>query len=175
MIDPGMDYDQDSDAVQIPSQIELSQEAQFQLPLDSLFPMLKTQQLPLYMMNEQVTIELEFEPSAGRMWQSGAEAITFDIDTSETKLIADYIYYPGEMMSAYANANKNLTLTYMNYRLSKTSINTGTELKVRNVGGNGRIVTKVIAGLQDDNQTFVSNCVGKYHSLFPAWCWNNRR
>ena len=173
MIDPGMDYDQDSDAVQIPSQIELSQEAQFQLPLDSLFPMLKTQQLPLYMMNEQVTIELEFEPSAGRMWQSGAEAINFDIDTSETKLIADYIYYPGEMMSAYANANKNLTLTYMNYRLSKTSIDTGTELKVRNVGGNGRIVTKVIAGLQDDNQTFVENCVGKYHSLFPGGAGNS--
>jgi len=173
MIDPGMDYDQDSDAVQIPSQIELSQEAQFQIPLDSLFAMLRTQQIPLYMMKENVTIELEFEPSAGRMWQSGAEAINFDIDTSETKLIADYIYYPGEMMSAYANANKNLTLTYMNYRLSKTSIDTGTELKVRNVGGNGRIVTKVIAGLQDDNQTFVENCVGKYHSLFPGGAGNS--
>lgn len=167
MIDPGMDYDEDSDAVQLPSQIELTQEGQFQLPLDSLFPLLKTQQLPLYMMNEQVTIELEFEPSAGRMWQSGAESITFNIDTTETKLIADYIYYPGEMMSAYANANKNLTMTYMNYRLSKTSIDTGTSLKVRNVGGNGRIVTKLISGLQDDSISFVENCVGKYHSIFP--------
>ena len=168
MIDPGMDYDEDADSVQLPSQIELTQEAQFQIPLDSLFPMLRTQQLPLYMMNEQVTIELEFEPSAGRMWQSGAESITFNIDTTETKLIADYIYYPGEMMSSYANANKNLTMTYMNYRLSKTSIDTGTSLKVRNVGGNGRIVTKLIAGLQDDSISFVENCVGKYHSLFPA-------
>ena len=173
MIDPGMDYDEDSDAVQLPSQIELSQEAQFQIPLDSLFGMLRTQQIPLYMMKENVTIELEFEPSAGRMWQSGAESITFDIDTSETKLIADYIYYPGEMMSAYANANKNLTMTYMNYRLSKTSIDAGTELKVRNVGGNGRIVTKVIAGLQDDALSFVGNCLGKYNSIFPAGAGNS--
>ena len=165
IVETGLDFN--GTEYPIPSYIELDAEAQFQIPLDSLFPMLRQQMLPLYMMNESVTVELEFEPSAGRMWQSGAEAITFDIDTSESKFIADYIYYPADMMSAYANANKNLTLTYMNYRLSKTTIDAGTGLKVRNIGGNGRIVTKVIGGLQDDTASFVSNMFGKYSSLSP--------
>jgi hypothetical protein len=170
IVDTHMDYD--GAKYLIPSFVEASAESEFQINLSDLFPLLKQQQLPLFMMKEQVTVELEFEPNAGRMWTSATEAQTFNIDTSSTKFVADYIYYPAEMMTAYANANKDLTLTYMNYRLSKTTIDAGTELKVRNVGGNGRIVTKIIAGLQDDSIAFGANMFGKYSSLAPAGAAN---
>lgn len=166
-LDNKMDFDTDSNQYKMPTVLEIANEANLQIALSDLFPFLRSQQLPLFMMQEQLTLELTFEPSAGRQWQAGVEDIVFNIDTSETKLIADYIFYPQPMMDAFASANKDLTLTYMNYRLSKTSIDAGTSLKVRNVGGNGRICTKIIAGLQDDALTGVINMLGKYSSIFP--------
>jgi len=167
-IDTGMDGELASDEIIMPSFIELKNGAQFQINLSDLFPFLKYQQLPLYMMTEQVTIELEFSSNAKRMWQDAAESITFDIDTAETKLIADYQYYPESMMEAYANANRSLQLTYNIYRLSKQTIDDAASLKVRNIGGNGRIVTNVIASLQDDTLTGVANPLISYSSLAPA-------
>lgn len=166
-LDNKMDYSEHEDEYVMPSVLEISNEANLQIALSDIFPFLRRQQLPTFLMTEQLTLELTFEPSAGRQWQSGVEAIVFDIDTSETKLIADYIYYPAEMMAGYAAANKELTITYMNYRLSKTSIDAGTELKIRNVGGNGRICTKIVGGLQDDAQTGVINMLNKYSSIYP--------
>ena len=167
-VDTGMDGEDSSDDIIMPSFIELKNGAQFQINLSDLFPFLKFQQLPLYMMSEQVTIELEFSSNAKRMWQDAAESITFDIDTSETKLIADYQYYPESMMEAYANANRSLQLTYNIYRLSKQTIDATGNLKVRNIGGNGRICTNVIASLQDDTLTGVENPLISYSSLAPA-------
>jgi len=83
-------------------------------------------------------------------------------------LIADYQYYPESMMEAYANANRSLQLTYNIYRLSKQTIDDAASLKVRNIGGNGRIVTNVIASLQDDTLTGVANPLISYSSLAPA-------
>jgi len=167
-IDTLMDYSDRFSEYNIPSFLEASAESQFQINLSDLFGFLKFQQLPLYMMNEQVTIDLEFNPSADRMFQTSAGANTFNINTTETKLIADYIYFPQSMMEAYANANRNMTMTYMAYRLSKQTIDAGTELKIRNIGGNGRIVTKVIAGLQDESLTGVQNPLLKYTSQAPG-------
>ena len=167
-IDTGMDTEAKSNDTLMPSFIELKNSAQFQINLSDLFPFLKFQQLPLYMLAEQVTIELEFSSNAKRMWQDAAESITFDIDTAETKLIADYQYYPESMMEAYANANKSLQLTYNIYRLSKQTIDDSATLKVRNIGGNGRICTNVIASLQDDTLTGVENPLISYSSIAPA-------
>lgn len=167
-IDTLMDYSDRFTEYNIPGFLESEVESQFQINLSDLFGFLKLQQLPLYMMNEQVTIDLEFNPSADRMFQTSAGSNTFNINTAETKLIADYIYFPQSMMEAYANANRNMTMTYMTYRLSKQTIDAGTELKIRNIGGNGRIVTKIIAGLQDESLTGVTNPLLKYTSQAPA-------
>ena len=57
-------------------------------------------------------------------------------------------------MVAYANANRNLTFTYVDYRLSKYSVagnnaQIPTTQLIRNVGGAGRIITRVFMGVQD--------------------------
>ena len=166
-IDTSIACDLDDGQYRVPGYIERSAEAQFALSLSDLFPFLKQQQLPLFMMEEQITIELEFEDNAKRMWIPAGGTPTIDINTAQTKLIADYQFYPESMMSAFASQNSPLTLTYMVNRLSKQSIDAGTELKIRNIGGNGRIVTKIIASLQDDS-TAITNPLGVFHSLAPA-------
>jgi hypothetical protein len=168
IVDTGRDFNVITDTYELPSQIEIKAGSEFQISLSDLFPFLKQQQLPLFMINEQITITLEFSGLKDRMWQTGGAAADVNIDTSKTRMIADYQFYPGEMMEAFRRQNANLTLTYMVYRLSKTSIDAGTQRHIRNIGGNGRIVTQVISGLEDPALTFVGNPLGKYQGVGPG-------
>lgn len=144
----------------------------FQVALSELFPMLKQTQLPLYMMKEQVSVELHFDPVNVNRCQaeSGTATDTYTVNQDELKLIADYIYYPQEMMNAYANANRQITLNHFDYRHSKVSVSSTTDngvVKIRNLGGAGRIVTKVITGLQPDLATSDLQVTNKFCSISP--------
>ena len=126
----------------------------FQVSIADLCPFLRTQQLPLYMMDELVQLEIFTSPQNERLYCPGHDDGVLVIDPTETQLIADYIYYPQEMMVAYANANRNLTFTYVDYRLSKYSVagngaTIPTTQLIRNIGGAGRIITRVFMGVQD--------------------------
>mgnify|MGYP003133462353 CR=1 FL=1 len=126
----------------------------FQVSIADLCPFLRTQQLPLYMMDELVQLEIFTTPQNERLYCPGHDDGVLVIDPTETQLIADYIYYPQEMMVAYANANRNLTFTYVDYRLSKYSVAGNgaaipTNQLIRNIGGAGRIITRVFMGIQD--------------------------
>jgi len=164
-----------------PFYLQLSKEKTADLPtwqmsLADLFPFLRTNQLPLYMMKEEVSLELTFSQagtagvavgpttSSHRVIANTANAIGASILTSETRMIADYIYYPQEMMEQYAAANQTLQFTFPEYRLSKFSV-TGANMQsqqIRNVGGAGRIVSKIFFGFQnqDRNQTSLLNKYG---------------
>ena len=152
--------------------VNLKNNPQFQVALADLFPMLKQTQLPLYMMQEQVSIELTFEPvTLGRacVASGGTSAVTYAINTDEVKFIADYIYYPQEMMSAYAVQNPEITINHFDYRHSKVSVSatsTSGTTQIRNLGGAGRIVTKVITGLQSD-ASLDTTITNQYHSISP--------
>ena len=151
----------------------------FQFSLSDLFPFLKINQLPLYMMREAIQLEfvLSSEGVAGvtptarsiREVDTGAENINTTIVTSKTRLIADYIYFPQEMMVAYANANKKLQFTYVDYRLSKQTFNaaTTTGTQIRNVGGAGRVVSKIVWGM-GENVEGSDELMGKYNARAPA-------
>lgn len=151
--------------------VNLKNNPQFQIALADLFPMLKQTQLPLYMMQEQVSIELTFEPvqNARACGAEGVAAANYVVNTDEVKFIADYIFYPQSMMSAYAVQNPEITINHFDYRHSKVSVSatsTSGTTQIRNLGGAGRIVTKVITGLQADlslNQTITN----QYHSISP--------
>ena len=143
----------------------------FQIALSDMFPMLKQTQLPLYMMEEQVSIELTFEPTSEfrACLAPGVVREPLTIVQNEVKLIADYIYYPQEMMDSYRAANNVISFNHFDYRHSKvsvsaTSVNGTTQ--IRNLGGAGRIVTKVITGLQSD-ATDDDSILNQYHSISP--------
>ena len=152
---------------------------EFCLSLQDLFPFLTQNQLPLFMMTEPVTIELFFsEEGSERMCQSesaSATATEFPIDLTATQLIADYQFFPQEMMEQYAQQNANLSFTFADYRLAKRTIvipatnsNPATAVStgqlIMNVGGAGRLVTKVFTTLSDDNIGKAS-ILNKYHSM----------
>jgi hypothetical protein len=73
------------------------------------------------------------------------------------------------MMSAYAVQNPEITINHFDYRHSKVSVSatsTSGTTQIRNLGGAGRIVTKVITGLQADvslNETITN----QYHAISP--------
>lgn len=164
-------YDRDEDA------------PTFQMSLSELCPFLKMNQLPLYMIKEQVSLELTFSKSgtdtdkdaSRRIVQFADKAGGVDdlplceIDVGNTRLIADYLYFPQEMMEAYAQSNANMSFTYVDYQLSKYSIDK-TDVKsqmIRNIGGAGRIVSKLFWGVQDE---FVESeyLLNNYYSQGPS-------
>ena len=129
----------------------------WQFALDDLFPFLKTNQLPLYMMKEQISLEFVMHSATsgkrGFTTLGGATLGAISLDTSKTKMFADYIYYPQEMMVSYANANQNLQFSYVDYRLSKLTFDAATtSQQIRNIGGAGRIVSKVVWGFGNESQ-----------------------
>ena len=158
-----------SQSVAIPDYCNIKNSPVFQIALADLFPMLKQTQLPLYMMKEQVSIELTFAPSAVRAQSaSNVASASYTVDTNEVKFIADYIYYPQQMMDAYAEANQQITINHFDYRHSKFSVSstTAASTQIRNLGGAGRIVTKVITGVQSDASNDIS-ILNKYHAMVP--------
>ena len=124
----------------------------FQIALNDLFPFLKMNQLPLYMCKEELDIELHYEANNKRLCVSTADTTAATVILTDTKMIADYIYYPQEMMDAYANANRKLGFTYVDYRRVRHTITTvagaappvnAANTIILNLGGAGRIVNKV--------------------------------
>jgi hypothetical protein len=155
----------------IPDWADVANVPVFQIALSDMFPMLKQTQLPLYMMQEQVSIELTFEPvNTQRVClRSSTTSQTVSIVTDQVKMIADYIYYPQELMDSYRQANNQISFNHFDYRHSKLSVSatsTSGTTQIRNLGGAGRIVTKVITGLQADSASDAS-ILNQYHAISP--------
>jgi hypothetical protein len=152
----------------------------FQMSLSDLFPFLKINQLPLYMMREAIQLEfvLSTQGIAGvsstqrSFVDADSAAAAGDVETTlvvaKTRMIADYIYFPQEMMVAYANANKKLQFTYVDYRLSKHTFDaaTTTGTQIRNIGGAGRVVSKIVWGMCQNGRD-EDALMGNYNAQAP--------
>jgi len=145
----------------------------YSIMLADLFPFLKTNQLPLFMIQEQVSIHLTFTPRQSgtdslRVSSTGGAALTNDCNLSRTdcQLISDYIFYPQEMMEQYRQANANMQFGYVDYQFVKRTVS-ATEFStglIQNVGGAGRVVNKVFVGAQesdDKNGGLLNNYVAE--------------
>lgn len=156
--------------------------------LSDLFPFLKFNQLPMFMLNQEVHIDIEFTPTTSslsnpaaalsrRMCIDAAEGATpantqveYRINQDEVKLIYDSITYDGDIMEKYRQQNPKLTFQYVDYRLAKR---TGDQAQFANLtfplGGNGRLVSKVMFALQrNENFTPVSLLNGVTAKDVPA-------
>ena len=128
----------------------LEQCPSYSIDLSDLFPFLKTQQLPLYLMKEQISIELTFMPTV----KSRAQLVSGDttdqpvhIVRDELKFCADYIYYgTGQEMARFADANKDMSFTFVDYREIEQTVSTTTLASgvIRNLGMANRLVPRVI-------------------------------
>lgn len=155
------------------AELDINNKPVFSVTLAELFPFMKGLNLPLFAMKEEISIELVWEGQVGGRVSVNSNNATIgssiDIDTTEVKLVADYIFYDGEIMSQQLAAynSQPTNFTYNDYRLTKTTLSVAdARNSVRNLGGAGRIVTKVMTFINDDNRTerFVLN---KYAAVAP--------
>ena len=148
----------------------------YQIPLSELFPFLKMNQLPLYMMKEEVTIELFFQTDPklrACIGSAGTADQTYTVNSSDCQMVADYIYYPQEMMMAYQNANQNMSFSYVDYRIARHTIVGASGVQnqqILNVGGAGRVVNKLFFGLSTsgNNATTILNNYSAAGPTAPA-------
>jgi len=160
--------------VAVPVQQDVNNAPVFSITLAELFPFMKGLNLPLFAMKQAVTIDLVWEDSVGGRVSVNADntdiGSSIEMDLTETKLVADHIFYDGEIMSQQLEAynSRATNFAYNDYRLTKTSLSVeDAKNSVRNLGGAGRIVTKVISFINDDNRSerFILN---KYAAVAPA-------
>ena len=147
----------------------------FQVSLSDMFPVLRSRQLPLFLMQEQVSIEIYWEDPNKVMVQNIVDGITHaavvplaeadqhcSISLPDTRLVADYIYFPDDIMAAYRAkiATEGLTIQFAEHQLVKTTFAgayTGgdhdptavapTSL-TRNLGGASKLVSDIVIAHQ---------------------------
>jgi len=141
----------------------------YALDLSDLFPFLKVHQLPLFMIDQDVTIELTLtQQSVNRVCVKDAdEGLTknYTIDRNELKFCADYIFWGnGDDMEKYKKANSKQTFSFVDYRLvSSTLADTDTKV-IRNIGMANRMVNRIITTFQNDSAT-AGTILNKYGNL----------
>ena len=157
-LDVGRDID-DDDRKMLPFAImdgaNPTQSPSYAIDLSDLFPFLKVHSLPLYMIDEPINIELTLRPVINHrvVKITGTAEQSFVLDQNELKFCADYIYYgAGDEMEAFAQKNKQMSFSFVDYRLSTTSASVG-QLQsgmVRNIGMANRQVTNILTVFNTD-------------------------
>jgi hypothetical protein len=176
-LETGYEYSENDAIVPTWAKIDgnnVDQSPTFSIDLSDLFPFLKVNQLPLYMISEPVVIELTFYPTQGKRIQvessddTGTQA---NIRRSDIKFCADYVFYTqGDMMERFANANKNMTFSFVDYRgieLTTTQATLGSGI-IRNLGMANRVVPRVITTVVDSTQGETDILPGTANALSPA-------
>tara|TARA_R110000765_G_scaffold355053_2_gene445245 strand:- start:2662 stop:4098 length:1437 start_codon:yes stop_codon:yes gene_type:complete len=151
--------------------------------LSDLFPFLRYNQIPCQLLSQEVHIDLTWTDETSSLdaagnsrrmcvnnANAGNQGVSYLINEAEVKLVYDSISYDGEIMRKYAEQNPKLTFQYVDYRLAKRTGATGefTNL-VFPIGGNGRLVSKVLFGMDaSKNFTPVSLLNGVVASDVPA-------
>ena len=92
-------------------------------------------------------------------------------------MVADYVYYPQEMMLAYQNANQSMSFSYVDYRIARHTIIGASGVQnqqILNVGGAGRVVNKLFFGLSTsgNNATTIVNNFSAKGVEAPTNYWN---
>jgi len=155
----------------------------YSIDLSDLFPFLKTYNLPLYLIDEPLSIELHWSPTlANRLFVGtavGSGATAQNLNINELKFAADYIFYSADEMQRYADEvnSKGLGFQFPDYRLSKFNASAA-ELQagvVRNLGMANRFVSRVLSvasldySQQNDKITQSQDRVfGRYNAAAPA-------
>jgi len=147
----------------------------FSVSLADLFPWLRFNQLPLFAINEQVSIELNFNPTASLtrcIHPKGSEASgqDFAIDITQTKFVADYLFYiDGNIQEKWLQQNPVKKWNYNEYRMNIRTF-TGEQLNQKNIidiGAAGRLCSKVVTSLQQTLTANDSRLTNLYSAVAP--------
>ena len=152
----------------------------FQIRLSELFPMMRSVQLPLQFINDDVSIEITFNTQSSS--QTGIVALfenTYSGDTSisvgtqNVKFLANYLNYSDDRMGGVASqvlSATGLVMPYEDLILTSTSVPalsstpTGSDVVkqdvIRDIGVSGKNVRSILV----HNHKSSNNLLGKYSS-----------
>lgn len=154
--------------------LKLNSEPVFSVRLDDLVPCLKGQELPLFNLMEDVQLELTLTEPAKRVCiaSGGDDTKAFSVNTKETRLIADYTFLDGEEMEAYRKSELGYSYTFLEPRLTKTTLADASAWgnQIRNVGGAGRNVVRAIVSITSEKVNAsgpIKTALGDYRSIAP--------
>lgn len=139
-----------------PVYTDLMHGPEFAIKLKDLFPLFRMRtEIPTFRINENqpLTIELALSDKLDRLIKKdSSDAATTDvINNTSIKLLADFIFYPQEVFES--ERDTDYTVGFVDYQLSKQSVNrAGARNIIRNIGGAGRIVNKIITFMTDENK-----------------------
>lgn len=149
----------------------------YQIDLAELFPFLKTTQLPLYMIDQGLTIELFWSKTSLDRVCFGAGDATggeFKIDKNELKFCADYItYLQDDAMNRWRDTHPVIRLPFSDYRLSKLTSSKAniTSGIVRQLGMQNRLVSRAVTILSKtgpaNDPDSDNSIVNKYNMYSP--------
>ena len=162
-LDTNREYNQDN--LQWNDWALVNREGIFSITLEELLPVLRRTALPLYMLNSDQAVQIELtlaENDARYVTQLNDANKVMQINRPDCRIIADYTTYDQPIMDRYAQENKNISWTFMDYQLTKLSVTQASATTFsRNVGGAGRLVPRVFCGIEQDGQTS-ANLLNKY-------------
>lgn len=154
--------------------LKLNSEPVFSVSLDDLAPCLKNQELPLFMIDEAVELEITLADKSKRVCiaSGGDDTKAFSIKQSETRLIADYTFLSADEMDKYRADNKGFSYSFLEPRLTKTTLADADAWtnQVRNVGGAGRVVDKAFVSITSEKINAsgpIKTALGDYRSIAP--------
>jgi len=146
----------------------------FGIDLSDLFPFLKLHQLPLYMINEPINIELTFHPTTKFRTQiasTDTADLPVNIVRDQLKFCADYVFYGAtDEIERYANANKDLNFSFVDYRLIEHSLTQSGLASgiIQNLGMANRVVPRIITAIAPDSDSNNEETIlGQYQSVAP--------
>ena len=146
----------------------------FSITLEELFPMFRNTAFPLYMLNQDMPVQIELglhsATDGSRVSMNGCATLNalvdFNVVRNDCRMIADYTTYSQELMSAYANKNKSMNWSFMDYQLTKLTLadSAAGQNVIRNVGGAGRLVPRMFVGIAKTEATPFRTLLNKYSS-----------
>ena len=178
-LDNGMEYNATTGSLNQPSWAKMNgtkpeECPSYSIDLSDLFPFLKVNQLPLYLIKEPINIEITFHPTTKQRVQISSGQTgdqVCEIVRDDLKFCADYIFYgSSDEMDRYASGRgKDLNFSFVDYRLiehttSPTQLASGL---VRNLGMANRMVPRVITLFAADGQD-EDTILGPNNSMAPV-------
>ena len=153
----------------------------FSIRLDDLIPALRNVMLPLYTLTEEVQIELQLTDfsnarlsfSAGFTTTPASDpsSVNTPLDLAECQMIADYTFLSGDAMAKFASNNPRLDYTFLEPRMTRSTLATQADAnnQIRNIGGAGRFVNKVFAGITSSKMASPVSASGNSFTLLNSY------
>lgn len=150
------------------------------IDLHEMFNSLRFTQIPLYMCEQPVVIELFMETDSTKTLCKNdypppvAPAVppvspVFELDVDSPVLIADYIYYDSETMAEFQNKNQMLQLPFRENKLITTTVNYNSNPNfVRNLGGAQKQINTITILHTNTQANVEKSLYNRYYSELPA-------